>query len=129
MTTRPPLAALAAGCLLLSGLWAEDEPTHPVRTSRHLTDAILAGYRKDRPAPPPPAADAPTDVEPGLVVLPAMEVRGPRRPVELKPEDVVVKTEAIPLVAGTGVTEIKGPHRTILIRRILFIPVGFKLSW
>jgi hypothetical protein len=39
------------------------------------------------------------------------------------------KTEAVPLVLGTGVTEIKGKKFTVLIRRLFFIPIAFKLEW
>ena len=116
----------------LLGFAADGASAPPKRTlSKHISDEVLAGFRKGDPEPVPPTADeaVPAEPDPEVLVLPAVQVVEPRPGGGLTQEVVTPKTEATPVVAGTGVTEYNWKGRKILVRRILFIPVAFKLEW
>ena len=112
-----------------------DEAPHRPSSSKHISDAIQAGFRKEDPGLPapslasPPVAAAPMEVEPEVVTLPVLKVRTNRGAGKLDQNELKFKTEGTPLIAGTGITEFKGRKFTILIPRIFFIPVGFKIKW
>jgi hypothetical protein len=127
----PAFSLVMAACLPGAALRAEEPVHHPV-FSQHISDAIQAGFRKDvgvAPAAPAARPFAPAEVDPGVVVLPLVKVVDQPPGANLTASLVTPKTEAIPLVLGTGVTEFKGKKYTILVRRILFIPVAFKIEW
>ena len=132
---------IAVSCAQGTGL-AAAEAARSGKASRHISDMILVGFRKNGTGEPGtipsgvagPNADAasrftPMEVDPEVVNLPAFTVTGQNAAPLLNRNAVSPKTEAMPLVAGTGVTEFKGKRFTVLIQRILFIPVAFKISW
>jgi hypothetical protein len=121
--------SLVAGVFLPgASLLAEELPDRPV-FSKHIHDAILAGFRQGEPTVPAPETAAPADVEPGVILLPKLNVMNNPGSGNLSQDVLTPKTEAVPLVLGTGVTEIKGKKFTVLIRRLFFIPIAFKLEW
>lgn len=112
-------------CLTGAAIAASAEETRP-RTSRHLSEAILAGYRKDDGEPAPEREPTPVDNVEDHVELPPMKIQsggGASKEMTLPP------TVPPPLVIGTGVTEIRGKRYTVNMRRILFIPIVFRLEW
>ncbi len=116
---------LPGGLLLAEEAAAADKQVF----SKHIKDAILAGFRKGDPEPQPAASAAPLDVAPEVLVLPGITVTDGRGSGGLTRDALTPKTEAVPLVAGTGVTEFKGKKFTVKIQRILYIPIAFKISW
>ena len=123
---------LALAALLGGGVLVAEEPADQPVLSKHIRDAILAGYRKGPPEPESaaaPAGPALAEVEPGVVALPSLQVTDVSGGWALNREVVTPRTEAVPLVAGTGITEFKGKKYTVLIKRLLFIPIGFKIEW
>ncbi len=109
------------------------EPSARGSVSKHISDAILAGFRQGEAAIPAPATivtttAAPSDVDPVVVVLPKFTVVG-KSAAKLDRDVFTPTTEAIPLTLGTGITEFKGKKFTVLVRKIFFIPIGFKIEW
>jgi hypothetical protein len=111
-------------------LRAAEPPDHEV-VSKQMSDLILAGIRKEDPqAPKPvPAEVAPLEVEPGVAKLPDFKVVDQPSSPKMEQAALTPKTEASPLVWGTGVTEFKGKKYTILIRRFFWIPIAWKVEW
>lgn len=109
--------------------FAEGQSAPAARVSKRMSDAILADFRKDENTPLSNSERTPVDVDPDVVMLPDMEVREKRIGASMDPSDLALRTEAIPLRFGTGITELRGKKFTVLTKKILFIPVGFKLKW
>lgn len=94
-----------------------------------MSDANLAEFRKDDGASFARVDETPVAVDSDVLDLPEMRVSERRDPEPLDAADVAVPTEAIPLKFRTGITEVRGRKFTVATQRILFIPLGFKLSW
>jgi len=116
---------LTAAALSFTGTAAATTLEPQVRTSRHMTEAIREVIRIDAGMQPTAVAVEPEVKVEDEIKLPDMHVRGSR---ELKPDDVIVEVPPAP-VLGTGVAVIKGRKVTMKIRRLLFLPIGFKLEW
>lgn len=97
--------------------------------SKHMSDAILAGFQKGNSAPSVSTTAAPPDVEPEVVLLPAYRVADGPAAAKLDRDETTAKSQAIPLRWGTGVTEVKGRRFTVLTRKIFFIPIAWKIAW
>lgn len=108
---------------------AEGESLQRPGVSKHMSDAILAGFRKYDGAPLARADETPTEVDPEVVVLPEMRVSQRGRAQSLDESALKTPTEAIPLRFGTGIKEVRGRKFTALTQKVLFIPIGFKLAW
>jgi hypothetical protein len=131
MTFLRFMASSVVVAFLQSAPLDADEPTDTGVVSKHTSDLILTDIHKEDPkAPaPPPATVAPADVEPGVTKLEDYTVVDQPSPPKMDHAALTPKTEAIPLVWGTGVTEFKGKKHTILIRRFFWIPIAWKVKW
>jgi len=117
---------LPAACLgfLPMAIGADAAEQSRPQTSRHLSHAIQEGFRKDDGQPTATEAEereVPVEAE---IRLPTMTVTGPRTDSRAFIAEVPPKP-----VLGTSVTEFKGKKFTFKMRRILFVPVAFKLEW
>jgi hypothetical protein len=116
------------GAILLQGVALDaEEPLRSGKISRRTKDAILAGLPSyDGQIRQAPVADAPVEIDPEVMVLPVVKVSGGSRTWEKDAFSLPPKEQP---VAGTGIAEIKTKRLTITLARILFIPIGLKISW
>ena len=118
---------LPAICLGLLGLVVSAEAAEKFRprTSSYLSRAIQKGYRQEDGRPETTQAAEMESPAEQVVHLPVMTVTAGQR---LDARPFMVEEPPKP-VLGTGVSEFRGHRCTLKIRRIFFIPVGFKLEW
>lgn len=98
------------------------------KNSPYIRRMIEEGLRPQSadtpPTSPEPIGGPHLEVE-DEISLPDLKIRaGPK----LEAENLESEEPRKP-VLGTGVTEIKGKHYTIKVRRVLFLPIAFKLEW
>ena len=127
------LCVAAAGLFLHPGCsLAAEEQTKPEILSRKIKDAVLVGlpgYSGHIIKAPAENSSPMTKSDPDLLILPVVKVSTPDNRMRLDKAAIYSKTDAAPLVAGTGITEFRGKKFTILIPRIFYIPVGFTIKW
>ena len=117
--------------VLLRGvtLFAE-ESANPGKVSRRIKEAVRAGFPDfNGKVFQAPVGKPAVEIDPDVLVLPVVRVSSGGGLRKMDGFGAPPKTEAVPLVAGTGITEFKGKKFTILVPRILFIPIGFSLKW
>ena len=128
MSLNLKVYSAALGLILLQGFaLGAEEAEYTGKTSRRIKDAVRAGLPSYNGQPhQPPVENSPAEVDPEMVVLPVVQVSGISGPKKMEGFSAPKKD---PLVAGTGITEIRLKKVTIIIPRILFIPIGFTLRW
>ena len=123
------LALIGLG-LFRSGALLAEEPANPGKVSRRIKEAVRAGFPDfNGKAFQAPAEKPAVEVDPDVLALPVVRVSSGGGLRKMDGFATAPKTETVPLVAGTGITEFKGKKFTILVPRILFIPIGISLKW
>ena len=117
--------------LLRSGALLAEEPANPGKVSRYIKEAVRAGFPdyNGRAFQAPVEKPAVVEADPDVLVLPVVKVTGGGNVRRTEGFGAPLKTEAVPLVAGTGITEFKGKTYTVLVPTIFFIPIGFSFKW
>ena len=131
LNPNPKIYLVLIGLGLLRGgsLFAE-EPANPGQVSRRIKEAVRAGFPDfNGRAFQAPAEKPAGEVDPDVLVLPVVKVTGGGNVRRMEGFGAPLKTEAVPLVAGTGITEFKGKKYTVLVPTIFFIPIGFSFKW
>ena len=111
---------------------AAEEPAKPEILSRKIKDAVLVGlpgYDGHIVQASVGKSSPVAERDPDLLILPVVKVSTPNNRLRLDPAAIYSNPTAAPLVAGIGITEFRGKKFTILIPRIFYIPVGFKIKW
>ena len=117
--------------LLRSGALLAEEPANPGKVSRHIKEAVRAGLPDFNGKAFQASVEKPAvvEVDPDVLVLPVVRVSSGGGARKLDGFGTLPKTEAVPLAAGTGITEFKGKKYTVLVPTIFFIPIGLSLKW
>ena len=116
--------------LLGSGTLLAEEPANPGKVSRRIKEVVRAGFPDfNGRAFQAPVEKPAVEVDPDVLVLPVVRVSGSGGLRKMDGFGAPLKTEAVPLVAGTGITEFKGKKYTVLVPTIFFIPIGFSFKW
>ena len=108
-----PILLVGAGA---SAAFTSEQPADAGQVSKRLSDAILAEFRSAEIGPPAPRDASP---DPGVFMLPPMEVQASRHYGTIDSAAVNAPTMAIPVKFGTGITEYRGKKVTALTQRVL----------